>query len=167
MEIVIEVSIEVGRADDMLVMVAEVFDEVGDLDVLAEGIAMLVMDVDVDVKGVEMAMGDGSKEELEDVATVLQEAADVDTASGFEVLEGVLEATGAGITTVMGGELTSMIEYFVAVVVAVVATGVWVIVTKTVCVDFGPSMIFVETRTLVTGGNVTLSVSTTVTGAGV
>jgi len=75
-------------------------------------------------------------EELEGVATALEEADWEGTATDVEVvaievledergaaLEDDLEAAGAGITTVTGGELTSMMEYFVAVVVAVGATG--------------------------------------------
>ena len=176
-ELEVDVWLEVGRADGRLVMVAELVGETAEILVLVVGVAMLKIEVDEaeDVDGVDEvyeAAFEGSfvvvgrTEELEDVA-ITQEVVDgVETASGFGALDGVFEAAGAEITTVTGGGLTSIIEYFVAVVVAVGATGVCVIVTKTVCVDLGPSIIFVETTTLVMGGRVTLSVSTIVTGAG-
>lgn len=113
-----------------------------------------VINVETDeVKEVEVV------EEIE--AALDDEGAGADVEASFEVLE-VLETTGAGITTVTGGELTSMMEYFVAVVVA---TGLWETVTRIVFVVFGPSTIFVEIIIFVTAGNVTWSVSTTVTGA--
>lgn len=151
-------------------MVAELLNV--DESVLVEETAMFDTELNVEVVGMGF-VDDGSEEKLEDAATTLEDVDGVEDADGWEnvtrteVLEDGLEAAGAETTTVTGGELTSMIEYFVAVVVAVAATGVWVMVTKTVCVDFGPSIIFVDTTTLVTGGNVTLSVSTIVTGAGV
>lgn len=88
----------------------------------------------------------------------------VDELVDFEVLE-ELDAAGAVTTTVTGGELTLMIEYFVAVVVAVVGVASWVTVTRRVCVVFGPSTTWVEMMTLVMAGSVTSSVSMTVTGS--
>lgn len=53
----------------------------------------------------------------------------------------VAEGIGAGIETVTGGELTLMIEYFVAVAVAVLGDKV----TTIVFVASGPSIVFVVT----------------------
>ncbi len=74
---------------------------------------------------------DGSRENVEDVDTEAGEIEEVEVAAALdgegdwedieassEVLEDVLKASGAGIMTVTGGELTSTTEYFVAVVVA-------------------------------------------------
>lgn len=140
---------EVERVEDTLaredIDVERAFDEVGvEVDVLLAGIESGIETEDVVEVRREVSEEDGWGDVIDvetdevkevEVAEEIEAALDdegagagADAEASFEVLE-VLEATGAGITTVTGGELTSMMEYFVAVVVA---TGLRETVTRIV-----------------------------------
>jgi hypothetical protein len=72
-----------------------------------------------------------------------------------------VESNGSGTSMVTGGELTSIIEYLIAVA----AVGVGVRVMTTVFVVSGPSIVFVVRTWSVTGGRVLVSMTVFVPGA--
>ena len=136
-----DVSIEVIWADEALEVTAALLEEVDAIGVLVE-LGRLESEVVVgNDNAVDVAYEDpevvvDASEELEGIVTALEEVDGEGRAIDVEVevlealedeigagVEDELEAAGAGITTVTGGELTSMMEYFVAVVVAVGARG--------------------------------------------
>jgi hypothetical protein len=115
---------------------------------------------------------DAATEDEDSVSTDEDDVARIDDNVSTENEEDVVETialdeledrTGAGTTTVTGGEFTLMIEYPVVVTVA----GEGVSVTTTVWTVSEPWIVFVEMMKSVVGGGLSVSIIVFVAGAGV
>jgi hypothetical protein len=133
--------------------------------------AKLEVEEDEEIEEVEEVEEDEKVEEVEVVGCADDGVDSPDTDCG-DPFDGDVEGLGVTDsddegngpeTSVVAGELTSMIEYFVAV--AVEAGGVMVM--SRVLVVSGPSIVFVVTISLVVGGSVSVSRTVFVAGAGV